>query len=392
MADFAPQSTTPRATVRSAITAVLIGSAGSACAALPWGWQPALAAAVAAAAAGGLTLWAARQMSAGTDAQAAEREASNQQALAREAALQVAQANALEVARAAMPIWVRHVDTARTQTREATEGLTDSLSALVQRLNANTADSDEAEATEAIHASEQSLQPVASTLQAFVESREALVGEVARLAGFSTELKSLAGEVADIASQTNLLALNAAIEAARAGEQGRGFAVVADQVRKLSTQSGETGKRITTKLDAVSTTMLALLDSARKNAEADRAAVKATGQKIEGALARLAQAVNGLTDSSVQLRSDREEIGQRISELLVGFQFQDRTSQMLAKVGEDMRRLTDGIDPHAASTIDPKRWIEEMRTGYAMSEQHDNHAAATGAKSAAGATTGITFF
>ncbi len=285
---------------------------------------------------------------------------------------------AIDATCAAAPILARHVITARDQTREATESLTGSLLSLVERLNARGAGDDEGEATSAIHESEGTLRPVVGTLEAFVDSRDALVSEVATLAAFSSELKSLAADVADIASQTNLLALNAAIEAARAGEHGRGFAVVADQVRKLSTQSGETGKRITAKLDTVSARMIALLESARQNAEADRQSVTETRASIESVLGRLSQAVGSLTQSSSQLRADRTEIGKRISELLVGFQFQDRTSQMLTKVTRDLDELTGAIAPGASHPIDPVRWVESMRAGYAMSEQHANHDVATG--------------
>jgi len=377
MAESLP-STQPSIAARMAI-AVGTCSAGAASAAAAWGAWPALAAAGGAAlgcAAGILAaLYWLERPDAARLALARGAEAEAARATAR---LLEEQGKAIDAACAAAPILARHVITARDQTREATESLTGSLLALVERLNARGAGDDEGEATAAIHDSEGTLRPVVGTLEAFVDSRDALVGEVATLAAFSSELKSLAADVADIASQTNLLALNAAIEAARASEQGRGFAVVADQVRKLSTQSGETGKRITAKLDTVSARMIALLESARQNAEADRQSVTETRASIESVLGRLSQAVGSLTQSSSQLRGDRTEIGKRISELLVGFQFQDRTNQMLTKVTRDLDELTGAIAPGASRPIDPVRWVESMRAGYAMSEQHANHDAATG--------------
>jgi methyl-accepting chemotaxis protein len=391
MADSMP-SPQPSLAARLALT-LGCASAAAAAAAAAWGAWPALAAAAGAAAGCGAgMLLAAHWLERAGAAQMQRWREAEADAEGTAARMSEAQANAIEVTRAAAPIWARHVETARMQTREATESLTGSLSALVERLDARRAGTDEAEATSAINDSERTLRPVVGTLQSFVESRDVLVGEVAKLASFSSELKSLAGDVADIASQTNLLALNAAIEAARAGEHGRGFAVVADQVRKLSNQSGETGKRITAKLDTVSGTMLALLESAQQNADIDRQSVAETRATIESALARLSQAVGSLAESSAQLRADRSEIGMRISELLVGFQFQDRTSQMLSKVTEDLNGLVGAIEPGAAAAIEPRRWLESMRAGYAMSEQHANHDAVSGTRSGAGTASSLTFF
>ena len=394
MDEFLP-STQPPIAARMAI-AVGTCSAGAASAAAAWGTWPALAAAGGAALGCAAGIFAAfhwlERREAARLAFVRETEAGEARTAA---SLSAVQAKAIDATCAAAPILARHVATARDQTREATESLTDSLSLLVERLEARSAVDDEAEASSAIQASESTLRPVVTTLESFVDSRDALVGEVATLAAFSSELKSLAADVADLASQTNLLALNAAIEAARAGEHGRGFAVVADQVRKLSTQSGETGKRITAKLDTVSARMIALLDSARQNAAADRQSVAETRASIESALGRLSQAVGSLTQSSSQLRADRGEIGMRISELLVGFQFQDRTNQMLTKVTEDLDELTRAIAPGSSHAIDPVLWLESMRAGYAMREQHANHDAATGGAAGgrvAASGSSLTFF
>ncbi|MDF2612282.1 MAG: methyl-accepting chemotaxis protein [Clostridia bacterium] len=59
----------------------------------------------------------------------------------------------------------------------------------------------------------------------------------------STIMESIIKNMNRISRQTGLLALNASIEAARAGEAGRGFAVVAEQVKLLSEQSEEFGKK-----------------------------------------------------------------------------------------------------------------------------------------------------
>lgn len=50
--------------------------------------------------------------------------------------------------------------------------------------------------------------------------------------------------IRNVANKTNLLGLNAAIESSRAGDAGKGFSVVAKEIRKLSSSSSESIKKI----------------------------------------------------------------------------------------------------------------------------------------------------
>ncbi|TXC65149.1 hypothetical protein FSC37_00315 [Piscinibacter aquaticus] len=152
----------------------------------------------------------------------------------------------------ATALWTTHIGTAQSQMREATASLLDGFTAILAELDQIIAPSVESvvtpptlDARAAVLARcEQRLQELLSGLHDSVHAREEMLGSVRELAGSSRVLVDMAEDVGKLARQTNLLSINAAIEAARAGESGRGFAVVAAEVRRLSGESGQTGRRI----------------------------------------------------------------------------------------------------------------------------------------------------
>ena len=300
--------------------------------------------------------------------------------------------------RSVLPIWARQIDAARRHTEDAITALSGRFAGIAEKLEAAEAAARDAAGgmghggmIEILDITRSDLDAITRTLQAAQETKQEMMNDIAYLAGFTGELKKMAVEVGSIAGQTNLLALNAAIEAARAGEAGRGFAVVADAVRKLSTQSGETGKRITEKVEAVNAAIAATLEAADQTARRDEAATHDRDSMVSGILARFSAAAQALGDSSEILRRESSGIRGEVADVLVSLQFQDRVSQMLVHIQSDLEKLDLKVSAAGGegAAFDAEAWLNELAGSYTMAEQHAVHA---GGAEARPQDSEITFF
>ncbi|WP_371921736.1 methyl-accepting chemotaxis protein [Pseudomonas sp. 57B-090624] len=243
--------------------------------------------------------------------------------------------------------------------------------------------------------SEVELEDIVSQLRLALSSKESLLQEVERLNSYTAQLRTMAKEVGDVAKQTNLLALNAAIEAARAGEAGRGFAVVADEVRKLSTLSEETGKRIGDTIETVSGAIERTLEVSNEHATRDAGTLENASQVIRQVIAQFRSGATRLVEHGNALRNDNAAVGEEISEVLVALQFQDRVSQMLGHMRDDIGRLAQHLEQDDARHVDARSWLDELSSTYTTPEQHAIHHGRQGGSGIAGAShsaSDITFF
>ena len=180
-------------------------------------------------------------------------------------------------------------------------------------------------------------------------------------------------------------------------EAGRGFAVVADEVRKLSTASGEMGKRIGDTVRSVTGAISETLEISQRYARDDQTLVSASSQRIGEVVQRLRCAAGGLVDTSRSITDEGQALAGEIAEVLVSLQFQDRVSQVLSHVADDMGRLESrlgsalgevrvGVEPEA---LVASSWMTEMSKAYTTPEQHSLH---RGEGGSAPDSAGITFF
>lgn len=303
------------------------------------------------------------------------------------------------------PVWSAHLESSMTQMETAVSSLAERFSGIVDKLDSAvhasssathaTGDGDGLVAVFA--ASEKELCSVVSSLKDAAASKAAMVEKVQDLARFIAELKTMAEEVGSIAAQTNLLALNAAIEAARAGELGRGFGVVAGEVRMLSQKSADTGRRIAQKVGVVSEAIIATCKAAEESVRQDRSAMSESETVIETVLADLKDVTDALVASSDLLKNESIGIKEEVGEALVQLQFQDRVSQVMAHVKQNIERLPGFLREHggrferdgAPQALDAGLLLAELERTYAMADEHAVH---TGGGAPVNKNCEVTFF
>jgi methyl-accepting chemotaxis protein len=307
-----------------------------------------------------------------------------------------------------LPVWSGQIEMARAQTEDAINALALRFSDLSQRLESAVVASQGSSGNidgasnwlvTLLDDSQTELNAIIASLRSMMEAKETLLREIQALSRFTVELKEMAQEVGSIANQTNLLALNAAIEAARVGQQGRGFAVVAGEVRALSKLSAVTGKKMADTVETVSRSIKSAMDLSRQYALRDDEAITGSEQSIERVLGKFHEAAAGLAESGDGLRRESQLIHGEISDVLVALQFQDRVSQMLTHVQNDMDKLEQRLDACAQDSAnrgesasplsDAGTWLGELAQTYTTAEQHAIHG---GMQQAVGASTNITFF
>lgn len=282
-----------------------------------------------------------------------------------------------------MPVWERQIESARSQSETAVVALTEQFAEMAAELakaNRQFGDVfDSSGETAVLKLSETRLLAVSEALGRLLEDQQQQLQQIRRLPAVMAELNTMAADVAHIATRTNLLALNAAIEAARVGEHGRGFAVVAREVRALSKLSGDTGQEIRDKIATVNATIDATCEAADKSSAQMETATQ-SDSTIREVLDDLAALTTRFANSGRSLQESNLRLHGKLNGALVDFQFQDRTSQMLTHVRDNIGTAATLMHKQTAAgeqaeLLDVESILKRLEASYAMTEErtlHDN--------------------
>ena len=87
------------------------------------------------------------------------------------------------------------------------------------------------------------------------------------------------------------------------------------------------------------------------------------------------RSVDALEQIAKPFAHETEMVSQQVDRMYIGFQYQDRISQMMSLLLEDIHRLQEvmehpGADP---SALAPQDWLTRLESQYAMTEQRQSH-------------------
>ena len=118
----------------------------------------------------------------------------------------------------------------------------------------------------------------------------------------------------------------------------------------------------------------------------------ASRSAIEQVLGMVRNAVGAMEQISKPFQHETQMVAAQVDRMYMGFQYQDRISQMLALIEGDIVRLQQALSDNTAGVPDLAGWLLQLESQYAMSEQHQDHQAPHSAGPANNGDNETTFF
>jgi len=244
------------------------------------------------------------------------------------------------------PILSQHVMVSREHTEQEIISLTSRFADMVGELQLivdsadNTLDGQHYHLDNVITTSRELLQPVLEVLKQAHKADHDVLGELQKLSGHMSGLNAMSTEIHNLTGRINRLALSATNEASLAD----GFEVVENDARKLADDFLHIDQRLGSQVNDTIAAVTAALKIAENSAQVDDSTLFQAEANIEQALSHLSLALAHYRDNAGTLRNNAEQIRGEINNVLVALQFQDRVSQILMQVENNLLNLQKTIE------------------------------------------------
>lgn len=292
-----------------------------------------------------------------------------------------------DLSREVLPIWNRQIDSARMQSEVAVKELAKQFGGISRRLNEaiqasasyssdGVSDTDNRDETATGMISQDELAEMLDTLREAIDVKSVLLDKINQLKEQTFVMKEVVSSVKAVSRRTEVLAINAAIESRRAGVHGKSFGIVAQEVRKLSEQSEEMVDNVGMRIQMLEQKMDEVIAQTSMNANGPEDLAQQSN-KTMSLYERFRMLALSLSKSSEILLVESGNIKNEVNEILVALQYQDKTSQILIHVTDDIHALHELLEKSLTSNtferLDVEAWMGKLYSTYTMIEEMRAH-------------------
>jgi methyl-accepting chemotaxis protein len=162
----------------------------------------------------------------------------------------------------------------------------------------------------------------------------------------SQKITGALGQLDEITKGNRIMALNARIEAAHAKEKGAGFAVVAVEVAAQSERSRQVTARVSDFVEELRGLAASTLSDLEQSIVRDRTDMERCRFEVEGTMEELNNSHRAMQQVLDGMSREGESLAQDIGAAIRGMQFQDRVSQRISHVVQDLNILKTRLSAH----------------------------------------------
>jgi methyl-accepting chemotaxis protein len=213
-------------------------------------------------------------------------------------------------------------------------------------------DGEEIALTDATRFIEGILIKVIDTVLAVSKNAMRMVYSLDEVAADVAGARKCVSQLHSINHQTRFLALNAAIEAARAGANGGPFSVIAHEIRELSKQTDAMAKSVSSRIVSIDGSVSRSHAVLQEIATIDLSEHIIAKHRLDALLGGMIEQNNAFTSILTEAADASAELSTTIAPLVMGLQFQDRTTQQLTHVIEALDTLAQATESLQQATHD----------------------------------------